>query len=209
MQPISYRFNHGAPLGPPAGALEYIVGADGLYLRAERAGLRFVGRIAEAEVRGLAGVTPMLEVAMPPVPVPLLLAFLSRAAAAWAGPDGPVEALAYLTFGSAGWEIHFPDVVADATSVRPADDMPAGYADAIVEIHSHHGMPARFSATDDRDEVGFRMYAVVGGFGTRPELSVRLGVYGYFFPLEASEVFEYADAAMEAFAEATGGTVTP
>ena len=47
--------------------------------------------------------------------------------------------------------------------------------DAIVEVHSHHAMSAYFSATDDRDETGRRVYGVLGRLDTAaPELAFRV-----------------------------------
>ena len=46
-------------------------------------------------------------------------------------------------------------------------------------------LPAFFSATDDRDEQGFRIYGVAGRLYTpRPELRLRVGVYGHSAPLD-------------------------
>ena len=48
-------------------------------------------------------------------------------------------------------------------------------ADAIVEVHLHHAMGAYFSATDDRDETGRRVYGVLGRLNTAaPELAFRV-----------------------------------
>jgi hypothetical protein len=65
--------------------------------------------------------------------------------------------------------------------------------DAIVEVHSHHAMRAYFSATDDRDETGRRIYGVLGRLaGPHPEIALRVAsgcnplVVG---PVPFSEVF--------------------
>ena len=61
----------------------------------------------------------------------------------------------------------------------------------VAEFHSHGTSRAFFSATDDRDEQGFRTYGVAGRLDTdRPELSLRVGVYGHFAPVEWSQVFD-------------------
>jgi len=47
--------------------------------------------------------------------------------------------------------------------------------DAVVEMHSHHAMPAYFSATDDRDETARRVYGVLGRLDSpTPEVALRL-----------------------------------
>ena len=64
---------------------------------------------------------------------------------------------------------------------------PAG---VVAEFHSHASHRAFFSATDDRDEQGFRMYGVVGRLRhPLPELTLRVGIYGHFAPLCWSQVF--------------------
>ena len=63
-------------------------------------------------------------------------------------------------------------------------------SDAVAEFHSHGRSCAFFSMTDDCDEQGFRIYGVVGRTASRlPELSLRLGIYGYFSQLEWAQVF--------------------
>jgi hypothetical protein len=55
----------------------------------------------------------------------------------------------------------------------------------ILEIHTHPNMKSFFSATDNRDEQGFRIYGVFGTeCGKITDMSFRLGVYGYFFNLD-------------------------
>ena len=78
-----------------------------------------------------------------------------------------------------------PEQDGTATSLiyRP----PAG---VVAEFHSHGRSRAFFSKTDDADEQGFRIYGVAGRLDTdRPELSLRVGIYGHFAPVEWSQVF--------------------
>lgn len=64
-----------------------------------------------------------------------------------------------------------------------------GYENVLCEIHSHNTMTAFFSRTDDGDEKGFRFYAVLGRLLDRPEILVRLGLYGDTIPLPARLLF--------------------
>lgn len=60
----------------------------------------------------------------------------------------------------------------------------------VLDIHSHGTMRPFFSGTDDKDEQGFRLYMVVGRLDTLvPEVEMRVGVYGYFAPVQFEEVF--------------------
>ena len=62
--------------------------------------------------------------------------------------------------------------------------------DVVAEFHSHGKGRAFFSKTDDKDEQGFRIYGVVGRLDTpERELSLRVGVYGHFAPVQWSQVF--------------------
>ena len=74
------------------------------------------------------------------------------------------------------------------TATRLAYVPPAG---VVAEFHSHGSSRSFFSATDDRDEQGFRIYGVVGRLDTPlPELSLRVGVYGHFASVDWLQVFD-------------------
>jgi hypothetical protein len=73
--------------------------------------------------------------------------------------------------------------------VRPIGPAPS-YETAVVEVHSHHGMAARFSPTDDADETGFRVFGVLGEIYTQPTLRVRVGLYGHYWEIPATWVFQ-------------------
>ena len=64
----------------------------------------------------------------------------------------------------------------------------------VAEFHSHGSARAFFSATDDRDEQGFRIYGVVGRLDAPlPELRLRVGVYGHFAPVDWRQAFDGPD----------------
>ena len=68
--------------------------------------------------------------------------------------------------------------------------------------HDHTQTRAFFSGTDDRDEQGFRIYGVVGRLDTlRPELSLRVGVYGHHAPVRWSQVFDGPSPGVRLLAE--------
>ncbi|MDO8715567.1 MAG: hypothetical protein Q7J73_01985, partial [Dehalococcoidales bacterium] len=51
--------------------------------------------------------------------------------------------------------------------------------------------PAFFShQTDDKDETGLKLYAVVGRLNAAPVVKLRVGVYGYFQTLAWRDVFD-------------------
>ena len=53
-------------------------------------------------------------------------------------------------------------------SVRPTDPFDREGATAFLDVHSHNNMEPYFSTDDDKDENGFRLYAVFGLLDSRP-----------------------------------------
>ena len=77
----------------------------------------------------------------------------------------------------------------------------------VAEFHSHGGSRAFFSATDDRDEQGFRTYGVVGRLDApQPELRLRVGVYGHFAPVEWPHLFGGSDPGVRLVGEEPDST---
>ena len=63
-----------------------------------------------------------------------------------------------------------------------------------ADIHSHNSMKAVFSAIDDQDERGTRLYLVIGHLERFfPEISARISCGGSFVPIEPSLVLEGLD----------------
>lgn len=65
-----------------------------------------------------------------------------------------------------------------------------GEADILADIHSHCQMRAYFSSTDNRDEQGLRFYAVIGRIFTRPEIALRVGIYGDHWRVPVTTLFD-------------------
>lgn len=86
--------------------------------------------------------------------------------------------------------IMVPAQEATAGTVRPINPYDVIMASTLCELHSHHRMEARFSPTDDKEETGFRIYAVIGRIYTEPEIRVRVGIYGNMWEIPASTVFQ-------------------
>ncbi|MDE2938907.1 MAG: hypothetical protein OXR67_08300 [Chloroflexota bacterium] len=159
---------------------DYVLGSGGLYVQSESAHLTARVLVAPAEVRGLAPVSEKLELAHGRIP-----AHVFELGLAWmlAAPDTE-RFFAIRWDGHAYWLVVPPQEGTGSTlSYQP----PGGL---IAEFHSHARHRAFFSATDDLDEQGFRIYGVVGRLDTpAPELTLRLGIYGHFAPLDWQQVF--------------------
>lgn len=101
----------------------------------------------------------------------------------------PNEALFYLKYKT-NWQVIIPPQFAVMNRVKPEGQM-SGYENVILEVHSHNTMGAFFSEEDDRDETGFRIYAVLGRLDrSRPEILVRVGIYGHRAIVPANLVFQ-------------------
>ncbi|MCP4385693.1 MAG: hypothetical protein GY798_30510, partial [Hyphomicrobiales bacterium] len=97
------------------------------------------------------------------------------------------------------WSVTRPEQDQSRTRVGYTYD-PAGIA---VDLHSHNTMPAFFSPTDDRDELGGRFYAVMGHLEREnPELVLRLGLYGHWlYNVPAPALFDDLGPFVEVYAE--------
>lgn len=188
---VSHIFATTKGLPPiPACLYQYVVGANGIFVRAERPGLKALIYVAPTiePVRGLVDVQPQIR--------------LERAVPRWmterllldAWRQNGKEKLYYLKLSPndlPAWACHVPEQKQSPGGVHPVDPF-AGGADTILEVHSHHGMSAYFSKTDDREErAGFRLFAVLGNlYDRRPVIRTRVGIYGHFAEIPASWVFD-------------------
>ena len=179
--PVGYLVNHPAGLAGSQGiGYDYVLGSGGLYVQSESANLTARIAVAPAQVRGLAPVPEKVELTHGPIPAHVFELGLSWMLAA---PDTE-------RFFAVGWDgdayrlvVPAQEGTGSSLTYRP----PPG---VIAEFHSHGHHGAFFSATDDKDEQGFRVYGVVGRLDAiQPELTLRLGIYGHFAPLHWRQVF--------------------
>lgn len=191
---VSYHIARTQGLVPFTGPLyEYWMSGNGLLLRAERPGLAAWVPIAPARVRGLPPLEPGIRLDAPRVPGAAVAKMLELARGAHDAGGHPVEQLYHLEWqrASARWWLTVPTQTQTAYSCEPHATGPgSSYASALIEVHSHHTMQAFWSDTDNRDEQGFRLYAVWGTIFRQPTLRVRVGIYGHFYELPARAVFD-------------------
>jgi PRTRC genetic system protein A len=174
---------HGLP--PRSGvAYDYVLAGDGLYLVSENAHLRVRVPVARCRVRGLAPVYASWCLLHGLLPSHCWETMLRVArSAATAGREVLLMVGYDATFG---YQVMMPQQVVGPASVRyrPADDL-------VMELHSHRDGAARFSSTDTADEQRLRLYGVVGRLDRlRPEVSLRVGVYGAFMPVPWASIFD-------------------
>lgn len=77
----------------------------------------------------------------------------------------------------------------DASAVHLRYSMPQS-GPVLLDVHSHHGMEAYFSATDDRDDAGLSVSAVIGTIYTRPTIVTRINVFGHRWKVPALMIFD-------------------
>lgn len=183
-----------------AALCEYIFAANGLLRRAQRPGLEAMIPAAPP-TRLLKIVEPCFRLNAPRVPMQLVQMMLNQARCQCIERGEFVEVLFYYCWNDVqGWTLHTPPQAQGVTWVYATDTSAnSAYVKALVEVHSHHWMEPRFSPDDDRDEVGFRIYGVLGRIFERPELKTRVSVYGDWWEIPASAVFDLPTEVFERY----------
>lgn len=176
-------------LPPVVDMCEYVVAAEGLYIRAEDGKISALVPVTlcAKPLTGLAIVEPFARLLVPLVPQDWLDAIHKSAKKAM-----PAEAMYQLVHDDAarnsrgGWAAHRPRQVSNPVSVTFAD-----VSAASVDLHSHNSMRAFFSGQDDADEQGLRFYCVIGRLDSeQPEIAARVGVYGHTMRVPSTTIFE-------------------
>lgn len=184
---ISWNIARQSQLPPCSNAIvERWQAGNGIFTRSTRPEMEALVQISDRPNFGLPSLEPYFRFYAPKVPRHLVTEMLARSREV-----GKREILFYLNFVEGTWDLSIPKQVATSIAVRPLYEITSSYANALIEVHSHHTMPALFSPQDDREESGkFRIFAVMGQIFTRPTISVRLGIYDCFSPLSTARVFE-------------------
>ena len=180
--PVGYLVNHPGELSGQQGTgYDYVMAANGMFVQAESRDLTGRVRLSETAVRGLEPMTGRVHLPHGPIPRALLSQGIR-----WFGETPDRERYFLIRWQDDQYRYEIPQQVGGAASLsyEPAE----GH---VAEFHSHGGMGAFFSATDDRDEQAFRIYGVVGHLHqVTPRIALRLGIYGHFQELRLQDVFE-------------------
>ena len=185
MNPVGYLTNTVQGLvGDPGIGYDYILAANGVFLRASNPLLTATIQIAPAEVRGLAPLTESLELVNGRIPLELIQNTLTF------DTLGHREFYEREFYMAVVWQDGVYHEVIPGQHGSPASVEYQRPRHALLDLHTHGKMSAFFSGTDDRDEQGFQLYAVLGRLDQPvKEVALRLGVYGCFAPLAWDEVF--------------------
>jgi PRTRC genetic system protein A len=168
--------------------LDYVVAGNGLFVRAENSIMAACVPAAKNHHRmnfGLNIQLAYLRLKVPKVPEHLLWGIYAQAHSML-----PSEAMFQFVHRQqlaidAGWSWIFPQQTGEPSAVEYADT-----ATAAIDLHSHGNLFAFYSGTDDADELGFRLYCVIGEIATNPHIICRVGIYGHTYPVNPHTIFE-------------------
>ena len=165
--------------GEPGTIYNYIMAGNGLFIESESEHLQARIQIAQVELRGLADLQERVVLTHGRIP-----AYLFGSALGFMGEDLTTELYVAVVYDGR-YRLEIPEQDAGGAHVkytRPRN--------TILDLHSHPTFAARFSGTDNADEVGFQLYGVVGMIHTlAPQYTFRVGIYGHFKELMLEEVF--------------------
>lgn len=110
----------------------------------------------------------------------------------YAGRDAyPKEVALQLFYDGNKYFLHKPEQKAGNDFVTFIRDTKLELENVLVaDMHTHGAHPAFFSKVDDRDELGFRLYFVVGNLCGSPEIHWRVGGNGHFLNIPAEDIIE-------------------
>lgn len=204
---LAHRWVTEAQVGPMTASMEYLVAGNGCFVRLERPELRVIAPLARHTMRGLATLQPRFEMVPPRVPEAIVTAIYAESLRA---AMTPTEALFHLVWDGGVWECRVPPQRRSRLQVVPVGKLlGSSYESALIEAHSHQAAAPFFSSggpeSDDADEIGFRIYAVLGWVSTRPTLRVRVGLFGHYWEIPADWVFDLPEGIHDAGEVDRGG----
>lgn len=169
---------------------DYWFTGNGAWIYAKRDDLfQVLFQVSNFDISGLPAIAaPDFTLTPPRLPVGLMMELIRRS---HREAVRELEILFHLDFYQDQWWLETPKQLQTAVMCEPTDTgLGSSHQTALIEIHSHHSMLARFSATDNKDETGLRIYGVIGRVLDRPEIRFRVGVYGHFWEIPADWVCE-------------------
>lgn len=183
MTPVDYRVYRGGKLQLTSGkAYTYLMAGNGIFKYAESRHLAACVPVATGTVAGLPYLSPFAALRVPRLPLRVLQNVLVDAR--MKAQAKPIEQMYH---AMADGRVVIPEQEATAAHLSyKGGDHPG----ILLDLHSHCEMRACFSSTDNRDEQGFRLYGVIGTIFTCPNIVLRVGVYGDFWPVPLATVFE-------------------
>jgi PRTRC genetic system protein A len=188
---VTYRLYQTEQALPPydATAYQYLLAGNGLFVRTQTRFWSACIPVTRCLVRGLPLLKPHFTLKVPRIPATLLTAVIGDARQQ-RGRNGRLHEALY-HFRHDGQRVRLVRPAQQATS-GSVSTRQVGGPDTLLELHTHGDMAAYWSPTDNRDEQGACLYGVLGKLGGRPELRLRVGIYGYWYRLPRAAVFAIA-----------------
>jgi PRTRC genetic system protein A len=181
------------PLLEPAPPITWLWAANGVFKRGVSPHLDALIRVgATTEAPGLASLLP--HVRWPGVrgriPGALLVPILdhARRMGQGNGVQQPIEQQYFIVRDDSRMCVRVPPQRSSATRIRYT--MAIGTGVLLLDIHSHHRMPAYFSSTDDTDDQGLSVSCVLGTIFTAPTIICRVNVHGHRQHVPALTLFD-------------------
>ena len=170
----------------------YIMAGNGVFVYAKRPGLEALIPASIGRIAGLPDLIPQVNLQQR---VP---AFLLKQAKHTSQKAFPNEVLFWFNW-SGQWSLHMPDQQVTRSSAVPCDGHDSAGTSALIDLHSHARYSPFFSPVDDRDETGFRIYAVIGSLAKAPTIAVRVGLYSHYYSIPASTVFDLPEGICDTY----------
>jgi len=186
INPVAYSVHDGKWILPlPTGkAYGYVLAGNGVFKVAQTVEFEACVPVAPGKIAGLPDLKPYLWMDKK-LDIALLRAVLKDARQA--ARNAPREAMYHVVRRDGKATLYAPQQRATAGGVWYEG---GGAANVLLDIHSHCEMGAFFSGIDNHDEQGLRLYGVVGKIFTKPEVRLRVGIYGNFLEVGIEDVFE-------------------
>lgn len=188
--------------------IEYWMASNGVFVRAKREGLEAVIPVCSTPLSPLKMLCPLrpdIRLAGPRVSQELVLEMFMQSLNARTPEDEPAEILFHLYYQEDQWQVSIPDQKQSRNTVQSKQLYGISTPVPLIDLHSHHEWESFFSPTDTEDETGCRIYAVWGSIFTQPVICVRVGIYGHFYPIRATEIFDLPPIIVDGYDTLVGG----
>jgi len=181
------------PLLEPAPPITWLWAANGIFKRGVNPQLDALIRVGDTpRVPGLASLLPHVRwsAVNGRLPGALLTPLLAHARRAGSGEQvlQPIEQQYFIVADQGRLCVRVPPQRSTQTRITYA--LIPGGGELLLDVHSHHHMPAYFSGTDDRDDQGLSVSAVLGTIFTTPRIVCRVNVHGQRQPIPALSLFD-------------------
>ncbi len=172
--------------------LEYLMAADGLFVRAKRREFSVCLPLCRVNVKGLPDVESKIVWHKPKIPSSIWQEILSDARTRCDFADFKEDVfVVFWNEKDAKWNWKRISRERQRASTI-ADDTLEEYGEACIELHTHPDGAIHFSRADDEDESGkFRIFGILTDIHSNlPKIRFRCGVYDHFIQIPADFVSE-------------------